>query len=349
MEITKIIYGIDIASESFTVSQGVLYQDFQSNVSFTRTFKNDISGFKCFIKYTESLQKKFKAGPQTQLWFVMETTGVYYEKLAYFLNDSKYNVSVVLANKMKNFGKTLTTKSKTDKIDSRTITTYGLEKQLLKWESPSEEMKQLKDLTREVNDLNKLVTMCKNKLHAKQHSYMPDPSIVKRLKEQIKFFKKNIAQVKKQIEQIVKGNKRIEDKVKNISILKGVKTYTIISVVSETDEFKLVNNKRQLVSYSGLDIIQDQSGKTEKKTKISKQGNSDIRKALYMAALSALKHDKNCKQHYQRLIKRYNYKNKKRAVVAIMRKILILIYTLWKNDKPYDPEYYKNERIALKN
>ena len=104
----------------------------------------------------------------------METTGVYYEKIAYFLNDSKYNVSVVLANKMKNFGKTLTTKSKTDKIDSRTITTYGLEKQLLKWESPSEEMKQLKDLTREVNDLNKLVTMCKNKLHAKQHSYMPD-------------------------------------------------------------------------------------------------------------------------------------------------------------------------------
>jgi len=35
--------------------------------------------------------------------------------------------------------------------------------------------------------------------------------------------------------------------------------------------------------------------------------------------------------------------------MAITRKILILIYTLWKNDEAYDPEYYKNERIALQN
>lgn len=35
--------------------------------------------------------------------------------------------------------------------------------------------------------------------------------------------------------------------------------------------------------------------------------------------------------------------------MAIMRKILILIYALCKNDKPYDPEYYKYERIGLQN
>lgn len=51
-------------------------------------------------------------------------------------------------------------------------------------------------------------------------------------------------------------------------------------------------NKRQLVSYAGLDIIQDQSEKLEKKTKLSKKGNSHIIKALYMPALSSIKYEK---------------------------------------------------------
>ncbi len=149
MEITKIIYGIDISSENFTVSQGVLYQNTDRKISNTRNFKNDINGFKSFISFTKAIEKKLTTSRQTQLWFVMESTGVYYEKLAYFLNDQGFNVSVVLANKMKNFSRTLSTKSKTDEIDSQTITTYGLEKQLEKWETPSEDMKQLKELTKE--------------------------------------------------------------------------------------------------------------------------------------------------------------------------------------------------------
>lgn len=60
MEISKIIYGIDIASESFTVSNGVLYQDFQSNVSFTRTFKNNINGFKVLLSIQNHFKKNLK-------------------------------------------------------------------------------------------------------------------------------------------------------------------------------------------------------------------------------------------------------------------------------------------------
>ena len=349
MEITKIIYGIDISSESFTVSHGILYQNTQTKVSYTRTFKNNIKGFKNFIKFTKALKKKYITGPQTQLWFVMESTGVYYEKLAYFLSDQEFNVSVILANKMKNFSRTLTTKSRTDEIDSQIITTYGLEKQLEKWEAPSESMKQLKELTREVNDLNKLVSISKNKLHAKQHSYKPEESVIRRLKEQIKFLKKHVAQIKKQIEELTKENERFYKKIKNISVLKGLKTFTIASVVAEANEFKAIRNKRQLVSYAGLDIIQDQSGKIEKKTKLSKKGNSHIRKALYMPALSSMVHETKLKLLYQRLCKRYNWKDKKRAVVAVMRKLLILIYTLWKNDTAYDPQYYKKEKISFQN
>lgn len=348
MEITKIIYGIDISSESFTVSQGVLYKNMERKISYTRSFKNNIKGFKDFTKFAKAINNKYTTGSDTQLWFVMESTGVYYENLAYFLNDTGFNVSVVLANKMKNFSKTLSTKSKTDEIDSRTITTYGIEKLLEKWEAPAENMKKLKELTREVNELNKLIGINKNRLHAKLHSHNPDSSVIKRLKDHIKFLMKQISGVKKQITELVKEDKKFYQKIKNISVVKGLKTFTIACVVSEMDEFKMTKNKRQLVSYAGLDLIHDQSGKREGKRKISKHGNSHIRRALYMPALSSIRHEKKLKLLYERMCKRYNCKDKKRAVIAVMRKLLILIYTLWKNDTVYDPEYYKKENQTLK-
>ncbi len=194
-----------------------------------------------------------------------------------------------------------------------------------------------------------MLSISKNRLHAKEHSYKPDASVIKRLTEQINFYKKQITQIKKQIEQLTKENKKIYEKIKNISVIKGLKTFSIASVVAETNEFKLIKNKRQLVSYAGLDIIRDQSGNREKKTRLSKKGNSHIRKALYMPALSSLMHEKKLRLHYERLCSRYNWKDKRRAIMAVMRKLLILIYTLWKNDSVYDPEYYKKERISFQN
>lgn len=338
MEINKIVYGIDISSESFTVSHGVLYANTERKIFYTRNFNNNITGFKNFMKFCNAVQKKYNV-LSSQVWFLMESTGVYYEKLAYFLKDNKLNVSVVLANKMKNFSRTLSTKSKTDEIDSRTITTYGLEKPLEKWEAASDQMRRLKELTREVNDLNKLLTMSKNKLHAKEHSYNPDSTVIKILKDHIKFLKKQIFQIKKQIHELAKEDQIIDSKIKKISVIKGLKTFTIASVIAEMDEFKMTRNKRQLVSYAGLDLVQNQSGKKEGKCKISKHGNSHIRGALYMPALSCMRHEKKFKQLYQRICERYNWKDKKRAIVAVMRKLLILIYTLWKNDTAYNPEY----------
>ena len=128
-----------------------------------------------------------------------------------------------------------------------------------------------------------------------------------------------------------------------------MKTFTIASVVAETNGFSKTKNKRQLASCAGIDIIQEQSGKIEKKGKLSKKGNSHIRKALYMLALSSMIHEPKLKLLYQRQCKRYNWKDKKKAIVAVMRKLLVLIYTLWKNDVAYDPEYYKKSGVVIQN
>ena len=118
---------------------------------------------------------------------------------------------------------------------------------------------------------------------------------------------------------------------------KGVGLITIVSIISETNGFALIQNSRQLTSYAGYDIVQNQSGSHNGKTKISKKGNKYIRKACYMPVLSAIRFNKNLKTVYQRLC--INKAVKSIALIAVARKILVLIYTLWKKNEEYNENY----------
>src|SRR5690606_28410827 len=112
---------------------------------------------------------------------------------------------------------------------------------------------------------------------------------------------------------------------------------TIVKVLAETNGFLLFDSIRQLVSYAGLDVVQDQSGNQTGKTKISKKGNAHLRQSLYMAALSAGKYNPVLKPFYERM--KEKLPAKKQGIVALMRKLLILINTLWKTEEEYDPKY----------
>ncbi|MGV2479833.1 UNVERIFIED_CONTAM: IS110 family transposase, partial [Salmonella enterica subsp. enterica serovar Weltevreden] len=110
---------------------------------------------------------------------------------------------------------------------------------------------------------------------------------------------------------------------------------TIITVIAETNGFATIENAKQLASYSGLDVMMNQSGKYHGKTRISRKGNRHIRSALYLPAMSAVKYNLRFRQFYQRIktIKACG----KVGIVAVARKLLVLIYTLWKKNIPYQP------------
>lgn len=80
--------------------------------------------------------------------YVMEATGVYYEELAYHLHKLKFNVVVLLPNKVKHYAKSLNVKFKTDKSDSKIIAQMGVEQQLRLWNPPAPIYRRLRLLTR---------------------------------------------------------------------------------------------------------------------------------------------------------------------------------------------------------
>lgn len=167
-KIVKLVYGIDISMEDFTVMSGVFYNNTEREVTGCKKFKNNLAGFERLLLHCQKQQSKCNTEENTPVWFVMESTGIYYENLAYFLSDRGLNVHVALPNKIKNFIRTLEIKSKTDNLDARAITLYGLEKQVGKWKVPDERTKLLKELNRELVSAKEISALIKNQLHAKQ-------------------------------------------------------------------------------------------------------------------------------------------------------------------------------------
>jgi transposase len=334
MNILKQTVGIDVSYKTFDARFGTIDPQQNTIISQAKSFKNSPAGFKLFLLWV----KKLIVSHDIPLVFVMEATGVYYEHLAHFLLQHGYQVAVILPNKIRNYAKSLESKSKTDPIDAAVITRFGLERQLPLWNPPSENMKTLRDLCREYHALKTTTTEIKNQCHALNVSFKPHRESFKRKQHLLRFLNRQIALIQKELHLLLKNEPDLALRLKNIKSAKGLGEITILTVLAETRCFQLVSNQKQLTSYAGFDIVFNDSGLKKGKTSISKKGNKFIRRALFMPALSACRANPDLKELYRRLVAKG--KNKKLAIIAVARKLLLLIFTLWKSNSPYIPNYH---------
>lgn len=333
MNILKQIVGIDISMNTLNARFGTTDSLQKIVLSSDQSFENALPGFKKILKW--ALTSRISA--DIPLVFVMEATGVYYQQLAYFLVQNNCSVVVVLPNKIKNYCKSLSSKSKTDPLDAAAITRFGLERKLDLWTPPTETLKALHSLTREYHALKATITEIKNQCHALASSFQPLKSTLKRKKLLLATLEKQVHQIEQELQQLVNTDALLAERVPKICTAKGIGFMTVVSVLAETQCFKLVTAQKQLASYAGYDIAFHESGMKKGKTSISKKGNKFLRNAVFMPALAACRYNPVLKKFYQRLIAKG--KNKKLALIAVARKLLLLIYTLWKNNSTFDPNY----------
>lgn len=332
--------GIDIAKDTFVAGYTTI--DTQHNIQQkqSKTFKNNLSGFVEYLNWIENLASK-----ELEMNFTMEATGVYYEGLAYFLYEQGKRVSVLLPNTVKKFGESLNLKSKTDKIDATTkLGQMGVERILPEWKLSSSIYRELRSLTRERQRLVENRTAIKNQLHAEKHTARPMKSIIERMEAHIEFINKQIASIEKELKEKVSKDNYVSEKIKKVTTTPGLSFLTVVTVVAEAQGFDNFTNLKQLNSYAGYDIQIKESGKFKGRTRISKKGNSHIRRALYMPSLSVIGHSQTYKQIYNRLYEKKG--NGLIAGTAIQRKLLGLIYTLWKNDTEFIDNY--QEKVKAK-
>lgn len=335
--IIKQVAAIDVAQNELVVCLGRLDEDLSAELYAHKTFANTSKGFLTFVDWVKKLSV-----PDLSIRYVMEATGVYHESLAYYLDEQGLEVSIVLPNKISNYARTLDVKTVTDKTASEAIAMFGLERKLDRWSRPKGLFKKLRQLTREREQLVNERTVLKNQLHAEQAEAEPYKNSIERAKKRIALLDKQEKDIKVELQELIKTDEQMKQLVVLICSLPGVGLLTAAIVLGETNGFDLIRNKRQLASYAGLDVREKQSGTSVKgKPRISKKGNKHLRKAMHLPALSAIRHDERFKAVFARLVARHGIKMK--AAVAIQRKLLEMIYTIYKTNKPYDKEYFKNQ------
>ena len=336
-KIVKQVAGIDVAQDELVVCMGRMHDDLTPELHASKTFANTTKGFVSFVEWVKKI-----TNASVPVRFVMEATGVYHESLAYYLDEQELEVSIVLPNKISNYARSLDVKTVTDKTASEAITLFGLERKLDQWRRPKGMYKKLKRLTRERGQLIDERTVLKNQLHAEQAGAEPYKKSIERIKKRIALLDKQEKDIMQELAEMIRTDKEMQRLILLICSLPGVRLLTAATIIGETNGFDLIRNKRQLTSYAGLDVKEKQSGTSVKgKPRISKRGNKHVRKAMHMPALAAIRHDERYKTIFARLVSRHGIKMK--AAVAVQRKLLEMMYTIFKTNKPYDKNYFKNQ------
>lgn len=333
MKALKLVSGLDISKSEFHANLVLLLEDQSIKVVKSRKFYNTAKGIKEYFHWFDKVTKKH----ELPVFHVMEATGVYHEHLALKLFESQQSVSVVLPNKSKKYIQALGIKTKNDKTDARAMAMMGAQQKLDLWQPMGDYFYQLRAMTRMHQNYQENITALKNQIEALEHGMYKQVALIKDLQSLISRYEKLLKKLIKNIEEHISSDELTAKKIDGICRIKGVSMLTVAVILAETNGFTLFTNSRQLVSYSGYDVVENQSGKHRGKTKISKKGNSRIRRALLMPGFNVVKHEPRFREFYERIM---TSKEKKMiGYVAVQKKILVIIFSLWKNNQAYDPNY----------
>jgi transposase len=264
----KYCVGIDISKDEMAVCFSQMDGQQHITIKGSRKFSNNLRGWKSLEKWIS----RFFKNTEVPLVLVVEATGVYYEGFAYHFKALGYTLHVVLPNKSKHFAKSLNVKTKNDIVDAALLARMGLERSLPAWKGMNPNMQKIKQLSRQRAALQQMRTRVSNQLHAHTHGHAPQKSIVQGMHQHLKFLNKQIKSLEAELIQSAANDPELKQKLDNICTIKGIGIMTALTVLAETNGFELIENKGQLVSYAGYDVVENQSGISLKgKTRISKK------------------------------------------------------------------------------
>lgn len=334
--------GIDMSGTDFKVCFSQIDFEQRVKVKGSRKFTNTLKGYQSFDTWLKKHHKN-KAIP---LKIVVEATGIYHEKLSYFLYKNGYTISVVLPNRSKKYLESLGLKSKTDKLDAKGLAQMGAEQNLQPWQPFSDHIYELKTLTRHRDRLQKMITSTTNQIHAHERMGYITKSVIRQLKQLFKNFNTQLEKIEAEIDKVLHKDEQIAHRANLIAdSIKGVGIMTVATIAAETNGFQLFSSAVQLTSYCGYDVVENQSGKRKGKTKISKKGNAHIRKALHFPALNVVRLNTGTfPDLFERILNRTLIPMK--GYVAVQRKLLCLIYALWKKEQAFDPQFHLVNTLA---
>lgn len=333
--------GIDIAKDEFTAClQAYRLTEQTHQVVARASFDNTGSGFAGCMKWVTS-----HTGQAAPLRVTMEATGVYYEGLALHIqqNHPEVHLAVVLPSSSKKYIKSRGLRSKTEKIDAYGLALMGAERRLEAWGGIDTFWHRLRAMIRTRTELMDQRTALRNRLHALRHSAVDTEQASEALTECIQALTQQINTLYRRICKQLTRRQELSEAIACLRTIPGIGLLTIATVLAETAGFKRFRSISQLMSFSGYDVVIQQSGQWAGQPKISKQGSKYIRRAMFMPANTAIRDGVGpIAAFYQRLNATHEEDVNMKAHVAVQKKLLRYMYVLWNKGEAFDPDHIRN-------
>ena len=326
--------GVDVDS-TFLVCQ--ICRD--GKPSSSAQFDNTPLGHRKFIKWAT------KRGTSARI--CMEATGVYSLPFALSLHAEQHiEVAVVNPRAIKKYADSIMQRGKTDLMDAAVILDYVQRMPFREWQPPSEETLEIQHICRRIVQLNVELNRESNRHKAAKGLGTLGKIVAHDTQLTMRYLQRRIDTLEQTVLDLIECTPELNLLLELLCTTTGIAKKTGPRILAELLTLPDDMSAKQWVAHAGLDPKPHESGSsTNKPRRISRQGNRYLRNALYFPALVACRRDANVKAYYEKMINAG--KKPLQAIVAIMRKMLLSIWGMFKYGKAWDGnKFYVIENTA---
>jgi len=294
---------------------------------------------KALISLYSKLKKYYKKGIK-ELVIIFEPTGSYSVLLKRFCSEKKIYAFSINPRQSANFAKALDNRSKSDIIDAEMLYRFHVMLSANEISVPiiNSVQEELSEMLTYFKFIQKERVSFSNHLEAlefKNGSVM----IVKKLKKEIKHLKSEEEDMIISMKELLLSDLKMKQDFENITSIVGIGDRAAIVLLHLFITYPEAN-RQEIVALCGLDAIENSSGTSiQRKTRISKKGSSLYRSMLFMPVLSAIQHNPYMKIFYDKL--KNNGKHSTVAQIAVMRKMILIAHSLYKNNVKFNKKIYE--------
>jgi transposase len=326
------VVGIDISKKTFDAA---IYSGGKATAILHQAFDQNATGYASFLTWLQEENVLL-----SDALFCMEHTGLYITNLVHFLNESGLSIWIEMPLRIKkSMG---LQRGGNDKVAAIGIAQYAYRYQdAANLYSPTDvALEQLRHLIAQRNRLLKCMTQLSVPIQELQDcdSTIAIKPLLKNQDPAIKGLAKSLVKVNAEISKHIKLNSAIKTKIDKVSSIKGIGLQTAINLYVYTKGFTAFSNGKQLACYCGVAPFTKSSGTSVRyKTKVSPFANKELKKLLYMCAMSAIQWNDELKQYYHR--KLLEGKNKMSVINAVKNKLVQRVYAIIRDDRNFVENY----------